>query len=341
MPVAEIPDTIEVATPRRRPLSRRILTSIFRFLVVLALGALAGSGWYLAERGFGRSWRALVVEELHKHGVEASVRRLTLDPFRGLVARDVRIFDYKHRENTVAQISRLSLDVNYAALLQQQPFLNAIDVRDAQVTLPLPAGADPRAPRAEIHNLSAHIYFPPEQIYLSQADGIFCGVRISATGQLIKRNDYQPSRQVSDEEWQHRLALLQRSVTELSKFTFETQPHFQIKFSGDLADLENARVTGSLRAERFRRGPYEWRALRLSGEFADQTLSLNQCEWQDDFGLLKASGLWHRADGQIQFQSRSSLNLRELLTHSRWQHSQRSRFSRATAPGNFRPGAIR
>ena len=54
-------------------------------------------------------------EELHKHGVEASVRRLTLDPFRGLVAQDVRIFDYKNRENTLALISEISLDINYAA----------------------------------------------------------------------------------------------------------------------------------------------------------------------------------------------------------------------------------
>jgi AsmA-like C-terminal region len=313
MPVAELPETKEAAQASPSSLRRRALISALRFLVVLALGALAGGGWYLAERGFGRSYRALVVEELHKHGVEASVRKLTLDPFRGLIAQDVRIFDYKHRENTIAQISRLSLDVNYAALLQRQPFLNAVDVRDARVTLPLPAGADPQSPRAEIQNLSAHIYFPPEQIYLSQADGIFCGIRISATGQLIKRNDYQPSRQVSDEEWQQRLTLLRRGVTELKKFSFETQPHLQIKFSGDLADLENARVTGSLRAERFRHGPYEWRALHLAAEFADQTFSLTQCDWQDDFGALKASGLWHRANGQIQFQARSSLNLRELL----------------------------
>ncbi|PZR78561.1 MAG: hypothetical protein DLM52_02770, partial [Chthoniobacterales bacterium] len=186
----------EIVQTQRRSLRRRILISAMRFLVVLALGALAGGGWYLAKRGFGRSWRALVVEELHKRGVEASVRRLTLDPFRGLIAQDVRIFDYKHRENTVAQISRLSLDVNYAALMQRQPFLNAIDIRDAKVMLPLPAGADTRSPRAEIQNLHAHIYFPPEQIYVSQADGIFCGIRVSATGQLIKRKDYQPSRQI-------------------------------------------------------------------------------------------------------------------------------------------------
>ena len=178
---------------------------------------MAGGGWYLARKGFGRKWRGLVVEELHKHGVEASVRRLTLDPLRGLVAQDVRIYDYKNRENTIAEISRISLDVNYAALLQRQAFLNAIDIRNAQVTLPLPEGADPKSPHAQIKNLHAHIYFPPEQIYVSQADGIFCGIRISATGQLIKRNDYKPSKDVTPEEWQTRLAILQRSVSEIRR----------------------------------------------------------------------------------------------------------------------------
>jgi len=100
------------ATDRSRTFARRFLVSTTRFLVVLALGAMAGGGWYLARKGFGRKWRGIVVEELHKHGVEASVRRLTLDPFRGLVAKDVRIFDYKNHENTIAEISRVSLDVN-------------------------------------------------------------------------------------------------------------------------------------------------------------------------------------------------------------------------------------
>ena len=73
-----------------------------RLLVRLAVVALArglvGGGWYLAKKGFGRNGAIIVVEELHKRGVEASVRRLTLDPFRGLIARDVRIYDYKKRE---------------------------------------------------------------------------------------------------------------------------------------------------------------------------------------------------------------------------------------------------
>src|SRR5438309_2963996 len=301
------------ATHRPRTFARCLLATTARFLVVLILGAMAGGGWYLARKGFGRKWRGLVVEELHKHGVEASVRRLTLDPFRGLVAQDVRIYDYKNRENTIAEISRISLDVNYAALLQRQAFLNAIDIRNAQVTLPLPEGADPKSPHAQIKNLHAHIYFPPEQIYVSQADGIFCGIRISATGQLIKRNDYKPSKDVTPEEWQTRLAILQRSVSELSQFKFSERPHLQIKFSGDVAQLENARVEGTLQTGPWQRGNYQAQKLTMTGEFADQTLSLGQCELRDALGGFSASAIWRRPAVELQFQARSSLNLRALL----------------------------
>src|SRR3954469_4145584 len=218
-------------TPPELPFARRLLISLIRFAVVVGIAAMLGGGWYMAHKGFGREWRQRVVDELHKRGVEASVAHLTIDPFRGLVARDVQIYDYKHRENVVAVISEVSLDINYAALLHHQPFLNALDVRDAQLTLPMAAGqAQPGA--AQLTKFRAHVYFPPEQIYVSQAEGLFCGVRISATGQLIKRADYQPSRVVSEEEWQQRMQLLQRVAAELQAFNFAGgPPTFQAKFS--------------------------------------------------------------------------------------------------------------
>src|SRR6059058_3228224 len=104
----------------RHPVRVRILRTLLRFAVVLLLGGFVGGSYYLAKKGFSRNWRNKVVEELHKRGVEASVRRLTLDPFRGLIARDVRIFDYKNRDNVLARVSEISLDINYAAFIHRQ-----------------------------------------------------------------------------------------------------------------------------------------------------------------------------------------------------------------------------
>jgi hypothetical protein len=299
-------------TPRLRR-TRRVVAIAIRLTILTAFIAVFGGGYYLARRGFGREWRYRVVEELHKRGVEAQIGRLTLDPFRGLVAKNVRVFDYRNRENTLALISEVSLDINYAALIHHEPFLNALDVRDAQITFPIKT-AEGKASRAQLTNLRAHIYFPPEQIYVSQAEGIFCGIQLSARGQLIKRADYQPSASISPEEWQKRLSLAQRVVTELQKLSFPAgPPSLQLKFSGDIAELENARVEAILRGERLQRGSYEIDNLSATAEWNNQRLDIAHCEWSDSKGTFAGRGDWNRESNIAKFQIYSTLDLKRFL----------------------------
>jgi hypothetical protein len=299
-------------TPRLRR-ARRVVAIAIRLTILAVIVAIFGGGYYLARRGFGREWRSRVVEELHKRGVEAQIGRLTLDPFRGLVAKNVRIFDYRNRENTLALISEVSLDINYAALIHHEPFLNALDVRDAQITFPIKT-AEGRASRAQLTNLRAHIYFPPEQIYVSQAEGVFCGIRVSARGQLIKRAEYQSSASITPEEWQQRLSLAQRVVTELQKFSFPAAPPtLQLKFSGDVAELENARVEATLRSERLQRGSYEIDNLSAAGEWNNERLDIAHCEWSDSNGTFAGRGEWDRKGSTAKFQIHSTLNLKAFL----------------------------
>jgi AsmA-like protein len=312
-PVLEPP---QVRPPRRRRKSTwsyRIAVTFVRLVILGAILGIGGGGYYLAKRGFGRQWRYRVVEELRKHGVEANIGRLTLDPFRGLVAKNVRIFDYKNRENTLALISEVSLDINYAALIHHQSFLNALDVRDAQIILPFKT-ADKKTDRAQLTNLRAHIYFPPEQIYVSQAEGIFCGIRISASGHLIKRENYQPSPALSAEDWQRRLLIAQRVVNELQKFRFPgAPPSLQIKFSGDVAEIEKARVEATLRGDRLQRGSYEMRDLSAVAEWNNQQLNIAHCEWSDGMGGFAGRANWNVQGSSANFQARSSLDLKTFL----------------------------
>jgi hypothetical protein len=292
---------------------RRITVGLIRLVTLAAILGIGGGSYYLAKRGFGRQWRYRVVEELHKRGVEASIGRLTLDPFRGLVAKNVRIFDYKNREKTLALISEVSLDINYAALIHHEPFLNALDVRNAQIILPFKT-AEEKNDKALLTNLRAHVYFPPEQIFVSQAEGIFCGIRISATGQLIKRENYQASPALSAEEWQRRLLIAQRVVNELQKFRFPiASPSLQIKFSGDVAEIEKARVEATLRGDRLQRSSYEMRDLSAVAEWNNQQLNVAHCEWSDGMGSFAGRANWNVEGKSVNFQARSSLDLKAFL----------------------------
>ena len=293
--------------------TRRFAAIAIRLTVLAAVAAVFGGGYYLARRGFGREWRYRVVEELHKRGVEAQIGRLTLDPFRGLVAKHVKIFDYKNHENTLALISEISLDINYAALIHNEPFLNALDVRDAQITFPLRT-AEGKISRALLTNFRAHVYFPPEQIYVSEAEGVLCGIRVTAKGQLIKRENYQPSRSVTPEEWQKRLSIVQRVLNELQKFRFPGgPPSLQLTFSGDIAEIEKAHVEATLRGDRMQRGSYEIKDLSAAAEWNNQRLDIAHCEWSDSKGSLAGRADWNRESNTARFQIRSSLDLKALL----------------------------
>src|SRR5213083_2752718 len=311
--VLEPPQIPPLAQDRRSTLVHRIAVNVMRLAMLVAIAGIFGGGWYLAKRGFGREWRYRVVEELHRRGVEASIGRLTLDPFRGLIAKNVRIFDYKNHENIMALISEVSLDINYAALIHHEPFLNALDVRDAQIILPFKT-ADEKGDRAVLTNLRAHVYFPPEQIYVSQAQGIFCGIRISATGQLIKRENYQPSPPISPEEWQRHLSTAQRVLSELQKFRFPVAvPSLQLKFSGDVAEIEKAHVEATLHGDRLQRGSYEIRDLSAAAEWNNQHLNIAHCEWSDRKGSFVGRADWNWEGNNANFQVRSTLDLKAFL----------------------------
>src|SRR6266404_4130398 len=313
-PVLEQPQIYGSRQDRQSRLKHPLARSILRLSIVLLVAAAISGGWYLARKGFRGQWRSRVVEEMHRRGVEASIGHLTLDPFRGLVARDVRIFSYKNRTETLAFISQIALDINYAAFFHHQPFLNALDIRNAQVTLPLKAPGGKTVERPQLTRFHAHIYFPPEQIYVSQAEGIFCGIRVSATGQLIKREDYQPSPPLSDQEREKRMSMLRRVVTELQRFNFPNgPPALQIKFSGDLAQLEDAHAEATLRGALFKRKDYEFRDFIADAEWSDQRLTLSRCEWNDRLGGFAATANWSRQTNAGTFQAKSSLDLKGLL----------------------------
>jgi hypothetical protein len=292
---------------------RQIVMSTTRLFVLAVLVGAFWGAWYLANKGFGRQWRHTVVEELRKRGVDASVRKLTLDPFRGLVAQDLRIYDFRDRQRPLAVISEVSLDINYAAIFHRQPFLNALDIRDAEVTFPNLAG-DPSAPKAQLKQFRAHIYFPPDQIYIRQAEGVFCGIRISASGQLIRPSSYKPGAKMSDAELRQRLELMQRVITELNRFNFTGgPPGLQLKFAADLADLATTRVEATLQGERIQRGAYEIRKLTAAGEWVDRRFDLRQLEWTDSSGAFAARASVDTVRKAADFRAQSSVDAKQLL----------------------------
>jgi hypothetical protein len=154
-----------------------------RIAALLLIITLLWGAWYVNTRGFTKKWRGYVKQEFLKRGFEIEFDRLTLDPFRGLVARNVT-FITSRGEGTprgAGRIGQIALDVNYASLIRGVQFLNAADLRDTNLIIPLEEGQEP----LEIKNLSARVFFPGDEILIRQLRADLHDVRINAELRLI------------------------------------------------------------------------------------------------------------------------------------------------------------
>ena len=103
-------------------------------------------------------------------------------------------------------------------------------------------------------------------------------------------------------------------MNELQKFRFPgTPPSLQIKFSGDVAEIEKAHIEATLRGDRLQRGSYEMKDLSAEAEWSNQQLTIGHCEWNDAVGSFAGRVNWNSQGGNASFQARSSLDLKGFL----------------------------
>ena len=284
---------------------RRVLLTLFALFLAVALGGL----WYASHRGFTSKWRRRVSEEFKKRGVEVTLHRLTLDPMRGLVAKDVRVYDAHDRKRTLAVIDEMVLQVNFANLIRRKTFLDALDLHDANLSLPLDP-KKPRGPKIEIARLNGRLFLPPQQIYLAYADAEVFGLHVSASGRLIHPQAFSlaaDSRNALTPE------LVARIFDEIKAIQFEGgPPEVSLTFSGDLAQPDQIFVDLALWAERIRRERYQLKNLYIGASWRGGILDLKQLVATDASGELRLSGLWEREAQRAQLQLRSSIDASAL-----------------------------
>jgi hypothetical protein len=293
----------------------------FKWLTLISLLLLVlWVAFYYYHTGFGKHWRALLTKEFHAFGLEIRVGRLTLDPFRGLVAKDLEIYENDRRQTILAQISDLSLDINYANLFQQEPALNAVDLHDAKISIPIDPAA-PKAGRIRLTELQSRIYFFPGRIEVRQASGAIFGVNLQASGTLVNPAAFAllpglESRAGTDENPQQNFLRLLIKEIEMLHFSGEP-PQLDFTFQIDLANPASLRLQGGhLFAGRLTRQNYQLQDLDCQFSLENQKFDLRRLFMRDSRGELFATGDWNLATGEENFQVRSGLDPAKLLANS-------------------------
>jgi hypothetical protein len=279
-------------------------------IALAVLGGLLWAGWYVYNRGFTRKWRAQLSAELRRRGLDFEARRLTLNPFEGLVAEEAHLYLLDAHHTPILYISRVAVDISIENLIEHKPFLNSLDLRGARLTIPVDT-EDPEGPKLRLHRFQAKLSFQPNEVKLTQAQGDFYGLQISASGALLHPKSFSSAGPpASEAERARRRQFARAIVEEIQKVHSDrTAPRLEIRFQGDLAKPAELRASAVLEGDDLRRGSYRLEHLQVHLDYGAAAFHLQQAELTDARGTLSAQGDFNPAAGDASFQLQSSLDL--------------------------------
>ncbi|MGV3664312.1 MAG: hypothetical protein ACO1TE_29340 [Prosthecobacter sp.] len=286
-----------------------------RFLLFVLTSFLLAGGVYVSTDAFRTRWHGFVTGELGRMSVHLDFESLTINPFGGLVAREVKIYNDASHLHLVAAVDRLNLGVDFGPLFEGKVKVKSLDLTHANVALPV----DPERPDltvVELKDLHAKMFLDEDRLDIRQAEGVLAGIHLSISGVLKlpeskPGDDQQPSPSAMERlsaMRQHR-ETIQRGLDWLARFQSPHAPELRVRVSGDLDLLQELRAELGFHAQGLRYQDYVWQDLVAEAEYEGGFIDLKRLHVQDHLGTLDATATWHMGADRVRFRLNSSADL--------------------------------
>ncbi len=294
-----------------------------RLLWVLILGALAGGVLFVSSASFSDQWRTFVIGQMAARGVYLQFTRLTVDPFRGLVAREVQVFNDERRTQLVAAVDRVSMDFDWAKLLRGEVAVESLDLADTNLALPV----DPDHPELTVVNMTgvnARIFLIDDRLDIRRAEGDLSGVHLSVTGSLILAPDTaddEERRRLRAENAAKRLKFIrdnreqiQKALQWMSRFQFAQKPRVEVEINGVAEKIHEMDARVTLLARGLGYDTYVCEEIQAQAEYHAGFCDLTRLFLRDRMGTLDASGGWQTGGDEVRFRLSTSADLHGLAS---------------------------
>ena len=300
---------------------QRILHIFVRLFFLLTVIFGVWIAVYAYNEGFTKKWRKLIMEEFEKRGIDAEIEKLTIDPFQGLVARNVKIYANEKNKPLLASIDNITLDIDPIKLLRKKQSLNSVEFRNADISIPINP-KEPESKKLEIKDLRAKIIIPPDIIEIKYFEGHVNGIRINVMGSLLRSQQRQnniinPS--LPEEEItliKEGRELIDQALDEINQLDFKKNnpPHIQIKFASDIDNPSTTSAIVIINAKDVKRAGYKYKSIYANAEYINSNINLKELRIDDSKGTLFGDANWSINSKKIPFNFKSTIDFQSLLT---------------------------
>jgi hypothetical protein len=293
----------------------RNLRSLVFLLVFAAILAAIGGLWWANHTGMPVAWRVAIEKAVSKQGAHITIGSLRYVPLKGVIASDLRVYSEPEHLREISRLERVVLDFDKTRLARGNIHLNKIQLRDAQLILPV----DPDDPESETLNVTdayGTIFMPGDRrLEVREARGRIAGIDVRLDARII---GYQPTGKPppDDKSVGKRRELLARVISELGKWHFseEQPPSLQIVIEGDVNERSSISAKLALLVKGMEKNGHILDRVSISADLTGDLLTITSLKANDSRGELEGHIDYDLHSREGRFDISSSLEIPQLLT---------------------------
>jgi hypothetical protein len=301
-----------------RILTHHTLKTLLRVAQVFFLLVVPGALILLHFSGLPRALHPLLLDAAARAGLELQFDRMRLSPIEGLVLDKVRLRSETLPDKPEIAVDRAAVALEWRQLMRGQVELTALDLRGAQLFLPL-SGSQGAAQILRLTKARARLILSDGVVSVPLARFNLQGIDVEASGQVVldgPAGDSAPL--VIPQE-------LARVLEIIETLDFGTNPpELQLEFTARAGQPESLQLPRiRLSAAEATYGKVRLRDVRLDATYVDRVLSVQRLAARDTKrGGFDLSGQWNMATGRARADWSSGLDpapwLAELRPGGPW-----------------------
>ena len=299
-------------------LRRRILHHIRLILVLcvgLILGTLVGGVYYLNQTGLNDQWRERIATELENLGVVADFESLRFDPTKGMVATGVQVYADSTREDVIARLEHLVIDVDKTKLMRGKVRVNNVSLKKADISLPIDPD-DPEGPRVTMNELSGDMFLPDKHTVEARSiKGLVAGIELTMNARVWSEHLNAPKQPKPVKDVRvARVKLIARIIQEIHQWHWpENQPpQLELYLEGNVDNPDSARLDFILNAPELERNGVILTNVNIKGDYKNKVVTLESVSLEDNSGKLKAKADYQIKQRKCRFEAESTLHVQML-----------------------------
>ena len=290
------------------------LRLLLTLILGLTIGAVIGGIYYINQTGMNTQWRAKIAYELENIGIIADFDSLRIDLARGLVASGVRIYADDSRQDIIANLEHLVIDVDKTKLIRGNLRVNKVSLKKADISLPVDPN-DPEGPRIIMNDLQGDMVLPDKNTVVARnISGSVAGIHLELDARIWNNHSNKKEPEPEDKDQANKVKAIANIIKEIAHWQWpqNSPPHLRIYLEGNIDSPDSARLDFTLSATELERDGIILNDVEIIGDYKNKVVTLDSIKLGDGAGSIAAQADFHTITRSGRFSADSSLHIQRL-----------------------------